>query len=257
MHPILFEIGPIQIPTYGSILVVAFLLCAFLMKREAKRLNLPGQKMVDLAVVTLLFGLLGAKLLLIIVDFPDYLADPKRLVSTLRAAGVLYGGILGGVAAAAWYVRRHKLPVVPVMDLFSPFLALGIGLGRLGCFSAGCCYGIPYEGFLALHFPQHPYCEAPPEMGLFPIQLLSCVNGIVLFFILLAVLRRSKRQGTTALLFFTLYPVTRGLLEFLRGDSLRGIFFNTLSTSQLISFGVLLVVAGVFFVVRRKRARRE
>ena len=185
MHPILVDLGPITIPTYGSILVVAFLLCAFLMKREAQRRNLPPQKMVDLAVVTLLFGLLGAKLLLIIVDFPEYLEDPKRLLSTIRAAGVLYGGILGGFAAAAWYVKRHKLPVIPVLDLFSPFLALGIGLGRLGCFSAGCCYGISYEGPMALHFPHHPYCEAPPDLGLFPIQLLAFMNAIVLFFILI------------------------------------------------------------------------
>jgi len=252
MHPILFDIGGLKLPAYGAILVVAFLISLFLLKREARRLGLDPNRIADAAIVGLLAGLIGAKLTLILIDLPEYLQDPSRLLDTLRSAGVIYGGQIAGALGVIWYIRRHKLSFWKTIDLMTPFLALGIGLGRISCLMAGCCYGIPYEGLFALHFPDHPMCEAPPGIGLFPVQLLSFLNGLALFGVLLYLLRRKSFEGQITAWFVMLYGLTRGLLEFVRGDDIRGIWLGgAVSTSQLIAAAAL--VFGIWLYFRQRR----
>lgn len=252
MHPILFSIGDFVVPAYGVILVAVFLLCNWLLKKEAVHAGLDPQKVSDAAIGGLLFGLLGAKLMLILVDLPDYLADPRALLGTLRSAGVIYGGQIGGALGAFYMIRRRKLPLWTSIDLMTPFLALGIGLGRLSCLMAGCCYGIPYDGPLALVFPEHPYCDAPSGLGLFPIQVVSLVNGVGLFFFLRFVLRRRRFGGQVFALFMITYGLTRGTIEFFRSDSVRGLWFgDMISTSQIMA--ILGIVAGSILYLKMKK----
>ena len=254
MHPVLFELFGFEIPTYGVILAADFLLVLYLMRKRASRFALDADKVADTAVVGLLAGLIGAKLLLILVDWEVYLHDPRQIVSTLRSAGVIYGGQIIGAMGVAWYLKRKKLPFWQTLDFMVPFLALGIGLGRLGCLAAGCCHGISYEGPLALHFPDHPLCEAPPLIGLFPIQLLALVNGIVLFLILSYLLDRKRFDGQIFFAFFILYGITRGLMEFLRGDEVRGKFFGGLiSTSQIVALVTVILAAFLYWRAGRRR----
>ena len=229
-------------------LVAGFLLASSLLKREANRMGRDGQKMVDLAVVTLLIGLLGAKILLILVDLDDYLANPREILGTIRAAGVLYGGIIAGSAGAIWYIKKHQLPVWDSIDIMAPFVALAIAFGRVGCLMAGCCYGQPYHGPFHLIFPEN--CDAPPGIPLFPTQPLSSLNALLLFGFLWWLLRRRRFEGQVALAFFALYSLSRGMIEFLRGDEIRGIWFGV-STSQIIA-ACVFVTAAIFYFHRRK-----
>jgi len=243
MHPILFKIGTIEVPAYGALLVVSFLLAAHLLKRGASKHGLDPEKTADVAIAALLFGLVGAKLLLLIVD-PGSLAHPLQF---LRSAGVVFGGLIFGSLGVIWYLRRKKLPFWKTLDCLAPFTALAMGLGRLSCLMAGCCYGIPYEGPLALYFPDNPYCDAPTGVGLFPTQPLGLINGVVLFAVLLFLLRRRRFDGQVIVAFAFLYSLTRGLLEFLRGDQVRGLWFDgRLSTSQIIAI-LGLAAAGWFY----------
>jgi len=307
MHPVLLEIGNFELPAYGLILVCAFLLASRLLRRETMRMNLDGEKVADAAIVALLSGLVGAKLLLIIVDeslrqtfmtlsaslgfgfwgplalacFGLFHVRKKQItassvksipwilflvagvklylvlqgnpplrdqvISTLRSAGVIYGGVIGGALGIWWYLRKQGLPLLSTLDIMVPFAALGMGLGRLSCLMAGCCYGFPYEGLFALHFPDHPQCDAPANIGLFPVQIVDLANGLLLFFLLLALLRRRKFNGQVFLAFIFLYGLTRGLIEFLRGDAIRGLWFGgLLSTSQIIALAAM-ALAAVFY----------
>jgi len=256
MHPILFEIGSFQIPTYGAMLVLAFVASTWFLEREAGREGLPPKTVVDTAIAGLLFGLLGAKLLLVVIDLPYYFSDPSRLLSTLRSAGVIYGGLIAGALGIVWYIRRKKMPVWQTLDTMAPFAALGVGLGRLGCLMAGCCYGIDYDGPLALTFPDHPECRAQPGVPLFPVQPLSTLNGIALCVGLIALLRRKRFDGQVFLAYLFLYSLTRGLLEFLRGDVERGTWLGgSVSTSQLIAIAGLIVTSIWYF--RRARTAPE
>lgn len=256
MHPILFEIFGFKLPAYGVLLVATFLASTYFMNREAARMGLDPRKTWDAAITGLLFGLLGSKLLLILIDLPYYWSNPRELLGTIRSAGVIYGGILGGAIGVIWYIRRHKLPPWATFDVMVPFLALGMGLGRVSCIMAGCCYGVPHEGFLALHFPDHPMCEAPAAVGLFPVQLLDLVNGVLLCLLLVALLRRRKFDGQTTLAFFFIYGWIRGIIEFWRGDTVRGLWFGGhASTSQVIA-AAAIVISAVWYWKRRKEAKK-
>lgn len=255
MHPILFKIGALEIPAYGVTLVLVIFLCLFLLKREAVRMDLDPEKITDLTFYGIIGGIVGAKLLLIIVELPRFIQNPADLLGVLRSAGVIYGGQIVGFLTAIYFARKKKIDPWLILDVTAPFLALGIGLGRLGCFLAGCCHGIPYEGFLSVQYPDHPHCEAPAGIGLFPSQLLSLLMGLILYGVLLYLLRRRKFSGQIFLSFLGLYGLGRGLIEFLRGDEVRGVYLGgLLSTSQVIALTGVVVAA---FLYWRRRPRKE
>lgn len=250
MHPILFTIFGFDVPSYGVALVGAFIISTLLLRREGARMELDPEKLTDAAVSGLLFGLIGAKALLILVELDRFVANPAELLTTIRSAGVIYGGQLGGAVGVIWYLHRNKMPMLKTLDLMAPHLALGIGLGRIACLLAGCCYGIHYDGALALHFPDHPQCAAPATVGLFPIQVVSLINGIGLFGILMWLLRRRRFDGQILAAFVFLYGLTRAVIEVYRGDGVRGVWFDGLiSTSQLIALGGM--AAAVVYLARQ------
>ncbi|MCB1052166.1 MAG: prolipoprotein diacylglyceryl transferase [Acidobacteria bacterium] len=253
MHPILIDFGFFQLPSYGVLLVLAFLAASWFLKREVVRMGLPEKKVMDLTVISLLLGLVGSKLLLILIDLPVYLADPKLLLGTIRSAGVLYGGIIAGGLASLWYIRKHQLPALDCLDVMAAVTPLAIGIGRLGCLSVGCCHGYAYEGPFALHFPATPGCEAPPGIGLFPIQILAFINGVLLFVGLLYWLRHRQFKGQILAGFFAGYSLIRFIEEFFRGDTVRGLYFNnTVSTSQLIAIGLFVFALFLYFSLQKR-----
>lgn len=255
MHPILFKIGSFEVPAYGVTLIAVIFLCLFLLKKEAIRMKLDPAMISDLAFFGIIGGIVGAKLLLILVELPRFLADPSELKTVVRSAGVIYGGQILGFLTVIFFARKRGMNPWEILDVTAPFLALGIGLGRLGCLFAGCCHGVPYDGFLALHFPDHPYCEAPAGIGLFPTQILSLIAGVILFLFLRRLLRRRSFSGQIFLSFLMLYGTVRGLIEFWRGDSVRGVWFNGfLSTSQLIALAGVILGSILYF---RQRQRKD
>ena len=142
MHPILFEIGRFPVYTYGVLLAAAYLLgLQFALVRARKR-GLDPNRVMDLGIWIIISALAGAKLLLLVVEFDTFGRNPKELLTLLRAGGVFYGGLIAAVAVALWYLRRHRMPMWTVTDVFAPGIALGHVIGRFGCLFAGCCFGI-------------------------------------------------------------------------------------------------------------------
>lgn len=259
MYPKLFELGPLPIHTYGLLLAAALLLSITVASRLAESDGVSRKLAWDLGFVIVLSAIIGAKLLLILTNFGYYWRDPAQLFSLefLRAGGVYYGGLLGAIAGAAYFTRRHS-PVSfwRLADIAAPAIPLGQAIGRLGCFSAGCDYGKPTDVPWAVTFTSeysHQMVGTPLNVALHPYQLYESGATLILFLLLLYLFTRRAFVGQVFSAYLMSYSTVRFLLEFYRGDLDRGfVLGGLLSTSQFIS--LLLFPAGLllYFWLRRR-----
>ena len=296
MHPILFRIPIVDWPlhTYGVLIVIGFLAAMYVAHREAKRQGRYADEVLDFAFWALLGGMIGARVVFIIVGWREYFIDhpidhvagiPIPAVLVIWKGGlVFYGAALGGLLAFLWYTKKHG--IVGVDRLFlADVLVVGLPLahvfGRLGCISAGCCWGdaaahLDAAGHVAqtfpigLSFPDEALAYSSligtvdPEVAawmrehhqtlpLIPIQLMESFGEGIIFLVLLFVRSRKWFHGQVLLTYGILYPILRSINETMRGDAERGyVIPNVLSTSQFIS---LLVAAAslIMIVVLRRR----
>ncbi len=220
---------------------------------------MPDQKVLDLSLYILASAILGAKALLVAVEWKRYLANPKDLVEILRSGGVFYGGLIAATTTAIVYMRRHELPAWAIADMGAPSIALGEAIGRWGCFAAGCCYGKESHGPFAVTFTDpfaHDAVGTPLGVPLHPTQLYLSAGAFLVFLILQWAYRRKTFDGEVFWLYVLLYAITRGIIENWRGDLVRGFVIpDVLSTSQFI--GILLAALAIgmlVFLSRRSRA---
>ena len=155
MYPLLFELGPLSIYSYGVLLATAYIVGLRVALDRADRAGLNGQRVMDLGIFVIISALLGAKLMLFVVDFDQFASDPARLWTLLKSGGVFYGGLLLAMPVAWWYIRRHKLPLWTTCDLFAPGIALGHAIGRLGCLMAGLLLRPADRPAMGYHVHQH------------------------------------------------------------------------------------------------------
>lgn len=261
MFPVLFELdlpvlGPFTVGTYGLFYAAGFLLALRLAIALARREGIDAARMVDLGIVALIAGFVGAKGLLYLLDARFYLEHPGEIWRSLRSAGVFYGGFVLAAAACFLYVRRHALPVGKVADLVAPALALGQGIGRIGCFAAGCCYGKACTLPWAVTFSDpRAYRLTGVVLGvpLHPAQLYHALADFLILGVTLWALRRRRTAGSVFWIYVLLYAVLRFAVEFFRGDTARGLFLDgALSTSQLAAIpAALLAIAALLWLRRR------
>ena len=257
MYPLLFELGPLSIYSYGLLLATAYIIGLLFALRRADRAGLNGQRVMDLGIFVIISALVGAKLMLFIVDFDRFTSDPAQLMVLLKSGGVFYGGLLLAVPVAWWYIRRHRLPLWTTCDLFAPGIALGHAIGRMGCLMAGCCYGRATEVPWAITFTNTLAAAnvgTPLEIALHPTQIYEAVAELAVLAILLAGERRWRRfPGRTFWTYLLLYPTARFMIEFYRGDP-RGMVFGTLPTSQFLSALIVPLSIVMLIVLGRRGA---
>jgi phosphatidylglycerol:prolipoprotein diacylglycerol transferase len=262
-------LGPFTLHTYGFLLAIAFLAGLWVASRQAKaaapRLFAnPGERdgyasrVTDMAVWVLIGGLVGAKLLLVAVDWRYFGRNPHELLSIFQSGGVFYGGLIGGILTAWWYARRHRLPGWPTADVLAPGVVLGQAIGRLGCFAAGCCWGkvtaVPWAVVFTDVYASRQV-GTPMDAPLHPSQIYESAAAFLIFLLLLWLAPRKRFHGQVALAYVLLYSAVRFALEFLRGDPDRGSWFRgALSTSQIIAIGLVLAAALLLPRVRRTQA---
>ena len=267
--------------TYGLLLAISFIVGLFVMAKLAERDGLDRQKVYDLGLWVLAASLVGSKLLLVFTEWDSNSGDNwRRLFSFdfLLSAGVFYGGFLASVIASVIVMRRYKLPWWRTADAFAPGIAIGQAIGRLGCFSAGCCWGKPTTAWCGVHFSEkgREYTQVPTVVAhladpiqqnvwserlggllapvkLHPTQLYESAVMIVVFLVLLVMFRRRRFHGQVILAYAILYAVARFVIEFWRDDP-RG-EVGWLSTSQFIAV-VLFIGAILAFIHRLRNADR-
>ncbi len=233
----------------------------WLLRRKALADGLPDQKVLDLSLYILASAILGAKFLLILVEWRRYAANPRDLVEVLRSGGVFYGGLIAATSVAIWYMRKNNLPAWRIADMGAPSIALGEAIGRWGCFAAGCCYGRPTDGPFGVTFTDpfaHEAVGTPLNVPLHPTQIYLSLNAFLIFAILQWAYRRKTFDGEVFWLYVLLYAVTRGVLEIWRGDIVRGFLIERyLSTSQFIGLLAALLAGGMLFFLSRRQREAE
>lgn len=254
MHPVLFEVGGLTIYSYGVLLAAAYLLGLQFALVRARQRGLNSQRVMDLGIWIIISALIGAKLLLLIVNFRQFTANPADLLNLARSGGVFYGGLIAAVVVALLYMRRHSLPLWTTTDVFAPGIALGHIVGRLGCLLAGCCFGKPADVSWAITFTD-PAAMAnagtPLGVPLHPTQLYDAGAELLILAFLLAFERRGRPfPGRTFWSYMLLYGVSRFIVEIYRGDD-RGVLFDALSTSQFVS--LLLVPLSIVMLILLSR----
>lgn len=257
MYPELFSIGPITVYTYGVLLAASYLLGLRLAMWRARARGLDANRVLDLGIYIIIAALVGAKLLLLIVEFDQFRRSPAELMTLARSAGVFYGGLILAIVVAFWYIWKHRLPFWTTCDVFAPGIALGHVTGRLGCLAAGCCYGRQTDVAWAITFT-NPLAASnvgtPLGLPLHPTQIYEAAAALLILVVLLATERTGRSfAGRTFWLYMLLYAVTRFVIEFYRGDP-RGVVMG-LSTSQFIS--VILAPLSIAMLVWLARTGPE
>jgi len=248
VFPELVHIGNFALPTYGFLVSLGVLIGLWISVRNSAKQGIDPDQAWNLGILVVLCGIIGAKILYIVVDWSSYAAHPSEIFSlnTLRAGGVFSGGLLAALAAAVVYIRRHHMPALATCDAFAPGLALGHAIGRVGCFAAGCCWGKETHAFWGVTFKNpvaNAYVGTPLNVPLEPTQLIESAVELANFFLLMWLFRRKKFDGQVMGTYLFLYGIARFFIEFLRGDPGRGeVFGGVMTGTQLISIG--LVIAG-------------
>jgi phosphatidylglycerol:prolipoprotein diacylglycerol transferase len=255
VYPQLFHIGNFALPTYGFLVSFGVVVAILLIQHLAKQQGMDSEKVWNLAIIFVFAGIVGAKLLMFIADWDTYVHNPREIFtfSTLQAGGVFSGGVVLAVICGAWYMRRNHMPGLRTADVFAPGLALGHAFGRLGCFSAGCCFGketsLPWG--VTFHNPlANEIGGVPLGVHIHPTQLYEMVVELANFAILYWMLKHKKFEGQVVGAYMFIYGTARFFLEFLRGDLGRGQLFGTWMT-ETQGIAVAMVIAGTILWLRR------
>jgi len=256
VFPRLYQFGSFGIPTYGVLVALGVLVGLWISVRNSAKSGIKAENAWDFGIAVVLAGIIGSKVLYIILDwrtgnaFGDNLRDIFSL-NTLQAGGVFSGGLVAAFVVAAWFLRKYHMPALATCDAFAPGLAMGHAIGRVGCFAAGCCYGKPTEHFWGVTFKNLlpiPLVDAlvPRE----PTQLFESAAELGIFFLLSWMFKRKKFDGQIFGAYLFLYGIARFFIEFLRGDEGRGsVFGGLLSGTQLIAI-CLVLAGGVIWYLR-------
>jgi len=254
MHPILLKLGNLSFHTYGFFVAMGFLAGILIAKREAKRLGEDPDVIMDLSFYVMVSAILGSRLFYIITNPEIYLADPLEIFKLWNGGLVFYGGFIAALIVGLIYLKIKRMPMWRTTDIAAPSLAAGQFLGRLGCFSAGCCYGKACNLPWAVTFT-NPDSLAPLGIPIHPTQLYHAISNLSIFAFLWFFRSRKKYNGQLFWLYILLYAVTRSFIEIFRGDFRGEPVFGVLSAAQAVGI-IIAPVAVVMMIILKKQAGR-
>jgi phosphatidylglycerol:prolipoprotein diacylglycerol transferase len=250
MHPVLFQLGPVTVYSYGVLVATGVLFAIWYASRHAPRAGLNPEKVWNLGIYIVFSAMIVAKVWLILSAWDFYVSNPREIfsVETIQSGGTFYGGFLGGILAIFLYTYFQKMPVLPVLDTFAVALPLGHAIGRIGCFAAGCCYGKPTALPWGVTFTNQIAARiagTPLGVPLHPTQLYEASAEFLNFLFLAWLSKKQRFTGQILGTYLVLYGVERATIEFFRGDPGRTLLFNeSVSLMQIVS--VALVLTGAF-----------
>lgn len=247
MHPVLavLRLGPVERPlgSYGLMLMLSLLLGgAFTVRAAHRRLGLDPAMVVAAVLLAAVGGYLGGYTAFVLVELLRPGGSGWQAVT--HPGLVFYGAPLGGLLVLLAFRRLLGVPLVALLDVATPALALAHGVGRLGCFLGGCCYGRPWNGPWAVRATDPLAPAAWPPVPRHPVALYESLGLLLLALLLALQPPRRPGDGRRLALYGLLYALLRLLTEQFRGDRVRGLFLGgRLSTSELLSL-LLLVACG-------------
>ncbi|MEQ8470316.1 MAG: prolipoprotein diacylglyceryl transferase [Marinoscillum sp.] len=257
MHPELFDIGDFTVHTYGFLIMIGASLGYFYMSTTVKReLGIPTEKIQNLAILIIVAAFVGGKVFFYFEDPGYYFHPMSNMFKGFRTGFVFYGSLLFAIPTVVWYFRKQKWPVWPMLDRIAIAACLIHMCGRMGCFFAGCCHGLPTDSVLGVTYTDPATQAEPMGVPLHPTQLYEVfMIGSILVFLLM--FKRHKRfEGQLFLIYIILYAIGRGVIEIFRGDGRRGFIIDgILSHSQFISLIVVSIAIAAMIYLRKKSAK--
>lgn len=261
MFPVALRLGDTVVTWYGICVALGFLTAVRVAIWQARRQGLSGGMVEKIAFWTIVSAVVGSRLLYVLTELPFYLEHPLQVFDPREGGLVFLGGLIGAFVVSAAIVVRNELPLWRYADAVLPHVALGHAIGRLGCFSVGCCYGTEAPGLpWAVRFPESPWQQiAPAGVPLHPVQLYEAGANLAIWGLLLWAYPRRRFDGQIALGYLGLYTAGRIVLELFRGDVARRFLFEerwgqVISTSQLFSALILAAVVATAVALRRRNA---
>lgn len=256
MHPELLSLGPIHIRSYGAMMAVAFLVGTWLSLREARRLGLDEDRLVNVILIALIASILGARALYVLEHLQEFRREWGSILAVWQGGLTLYGGIVAGTFAALLAATRFGLPRWLAADAMTPALALGTVFGRVGCFLNGCCYGRPTDGPFGVIFPHDSFAQLEfGDVPVHPSQLYNAVSGLVLFTLVWLLRKRIRTPGVLFWVFIAMFAAVRIGIDMTRAWEVDATLLHLgsfgLTESQLTS--VALVLFSLLMIMRLRR----
>lgn len=250
MHPVLFEIGPVEIRFYGLMYAIGIVCSLFLVHREVRRKQIPlsDDDVMNFIMFPVIGGIIGARLYYVLLSWQYYQDDVWEIVKVWHGGLAIHGGLIGGVLTGWWFTRRHGLSFWKMADISAPPLILTQALGRFGNFMNGDAHGLPTTMPWGVIFPpESPAGYEYRGIPLHPTMLYELVSNLCIFALLWTLRTRPWKDGFIFCLYLILYSIGRFGVSFFRADSL---MFGPFRMAHVVS---LLIIAGAGVVIVKKR----
>ncbi len=246
-----------EFASYGFIIFIGLLIGSVIAVQYFSKFYKIKKEDIVFAILYGIIGLgIGAKLLYLITNIPFLVQNWNQIdvfqtiLQMFKGGFVFYGGLIGGILGIFIYSKQFKISFKELLNCLVPVMPLIHSIGRIGCLCAGCCYGMEYHGFGAIIF--HNSNLAPNGIPLFPTQIIESICLFLIFIVLLITYKRFLGTYKSLGLYCILYSIVRFILEFFRGDLIRGIYFSV-STSQWISIGIFILGISIFIYEYKKK----
>lgn len=267
MHSKLFQIGPLEIHSYGLMLAISFLIGIYLSMYRAKKQGIDQNKIIDLSVVIVLSAIFGARFLYVIFHLEEFKGHWMDTINPFQSSGqigiaglTMLGGFIAAVGFGLLYLKIKKLPVFKIADIVIPAIGLGIFFTRLGCFLNGCCYGLPTHEPWGMIFPSDsPAGFSFPNQAIHPAQLYSSLYGLIIFGSVLFLERYKKFDGFLLFIFFIMYGISRFIVDFFRyyENSMVLVQIGGLSISVNQGISLLMILFGSILIYACTRSIKK
>ena len=249
MHPELFHIGKITIYTYAFLIALGTLVAALYTKWRAKRELGIMELSNNFFYLIFIAGFIGGKLFYYLERPKYFFSNPKLMLHNFSGGFVFYGSFITIIPILIWYLKKHKIPVLPMLDILAITTLIVHAIGRLGCFFGGCCYGKPTDAFTGVAFPKTNGTPVHPTQ-LYEITALLIIMGILLY-----IKKKQQFKGQLFILYLILYAIARNILELFRGDKRGYIIDGVLSHSQFIGIIIILIAIILYFKIKNKQIK--
>ncbi|MBW1999447.1 MAG: prolipoprotein diacylglyceryl transferase [Deltaproteobacteria bacterium] len=235
------------IHSYGFFAVSGIVVGIYLAVKTGRAHGVPAPGIVETGLFMAILGVAGARLAYVVVNMSFFLSHPAEIFKVWKGGLIFSGGILLVVPALVFYLKHHQLPFWKTADLWAPSLAIGEGIGRIGCFMAGCCYGKPTEAMWGVVF-SNPDSLAPLNVPLHPTQIYSFLADLLIFGVLMVLHGKKHYEGQVFLWYLILHSISGLYIERFRGDFRTTIPGTEMTVTQLLALLILIAAVGVLMI---------
>lgn len=249
IDPVALEVGPFAIRWYGIIMATAFMIGTLLAYSRASRAGIDPDHIISIVAIIIPAAIIGSRLYYVAFNWSEYSQDPIGILAVWHGGLAIHGGIIGGVLAGLWFVRKYHLSAWNMADVLAPSLIIGQAIGRWGNFINQEAYGGPVSEEFISAFPAFIQKQMYIDGQYYhPAFLYESLWDFGIFLVLTYYWSKRRVQGEVAALYLILYSIGRFFIEGLRTDSL---MLGSYKVAQIVS--LLLIIAGILIIYFRRK----